>query len=105
QDQLDLLIKVIRKGIHLSFYGTLTYFFASYLFPKMSSQMAVYIFAIALPLLIAISDEYRQSMMVNRQGSIMDVFLDMSATFVVLFLFYWIARKKEPALASSSENH
>ncbi len=105
QDQLDILIKIIRKGIHLSFYGTLTYFVASYLFPQIPSRKTVYGFAVALPLLVAISDEYRQSMMANRQGSLMDVFLDMSATFVVLIVFLLLARKKNGALAPIGQKH
>lgn len=93
--QLDTLIMVIRKTIHLTFYGGLTWLFATSPWPEQLPRRALVGFSVALPLAIAVSDEFRQSMMPNRQGSLSDVVVDMSATFAVLIVLHFLERKKQ----------
>ena len=85
-EQLDHLIVVIRKTIHVSFYGLLTWLIATYLWNQIQNRRTLFAYAFAFPLVVAIADEYRQSMMPNRGGSVSDVFLDMSATTFVLLI-------------------
>ncbi len=92
-EQLNNLVIVIRKTIHVSFYGSLAWLFATYLWNDYSNRKILYSYSIAFPLSIALADEYRQSMMPNRQGSYSDVILDMSATFFVLGMLHWNERR------------
>ncbi len=94
-DQLNTLVMVVRKAVHLTFYGSITWLLATYLWNQVSNWRTLLSLLIAFPLLIAISDEFRQSMMPNRQGSLFDVFLDMSATFIVLGVLLFLERKKQ----------
>ena len=94
-DQLNTLVMVVRKAVHLTFYGSITWLLATYLWNQVSNWRTLLSLLIAFPLLIAISDEFRQSMMPNRQGSLFDVFLDMSATFIVLVVLLFLERKKQ----------
>lgn len=93
-DQLNTLVMLVRKAVHLTFYGTITWLFATYLWNQISDRRTLLSLLIAFPLLIAISDEFRQSMMPNRQGSLSDVLFDMSAAFVVLGVLHFLGAKK-----------
>ncbi len=88
------LVIWIRKFIHVTFYGTLMWFFATYFFRANIDRKRAIGFAIAFPLCISICDEYRQSMMPNRMGSYSDVILDMSAAIVVLAILLKVSKKK-----------
>ena len=99
-DQLNNLIVAIRKTIHVSFYGSLGWLFARYLSELVAENRAIFGFAFAFSLAIAIADEYRQSFMPNRGGCLSDVFLDMSATLLVLFAVASFKAKKERNLDS-----
>ena len=92
-DDIIRLVIWIRKIIHLTFYGTLTWLFATYLWKPIESKKTVALFAVAFPLCIASCDEFRQSLMPNRQGSFYDVMFDMSATFAVLLMLWKISKK------------
>ena len=94
-DQLNDLIKAIRKTIHVSFYGGLTWLIATYLWNSMPTLGLKWYFPIAFSFTIAYCDEYRQSMMPNRSGSVWDVLLDMSATFFVLVLLQFADHRKQ----------
>jgi VanZ family protein len=94
-DQLNTLIVVIRKTIHVSFYGSLSWFIATYLWNEIPARKQVMAFALAFPLVVAIADEYRQSFMTNRSGCVSDVVLDMSAaSAVVIALVLWDRHKR-----------
>lgn len=95
-DQVNNLIVIVRKTIHVSFYGSLTWFFANFLRGAIENRKVLFLFSFALPFSVSISDEFRQSMMANRQGSISDVILDMSATFLVLL---FVTRSKTKVIA------
>jgi hypothetical protein len=75
-------VKVFRKGVHISFYGALAWLvfrhWASY---NRKGILEAFIFT----LLIACCDEWRQSLMPNRGGSLADVVLDISAAAFVLW--------------------
>ncbi len=95
-DQLNNLIIVIRKTIHVSFYGTLGYLFLTYLFDKITDAKSLFWFPFLFCLAISIADEGRQSFMSNRGGSVTDVILDMSATLFILFVVIRKRTKKTP---------
>jgi len=90
-DQLNSLIIVIRKTIHVSFYGTLGFLLLAYLSNRISNLKWLFWIPFLFCLSISIADEGRQSFMPNRGGSVSDVFLDMAATFFVLFV---VAKKR-----------
>jgi VanZ family protein len=83
-DQIIQLVIWLRKLIHVSFYGSLTWLLATYLWPRVSGRSQAVFFAVAFPLIISSCDEFRQGMMPNRQGSAYDVMLDMSAAVIVI---------------------
>ena len=85
-DQLNFLFVIIRKTIHVSFYGSFTWLLMTYLWNDIQNRRVLIGFGVVFPLLMAIADEFRQSFMPNRQGSVTDVTLDLSATIVVLIL-------------------
>jgi VanZ family protein len=95
-DQLNNLIIVIRKTIHVSFYGTLGYLFLTYLSDKVADKTSLFWFPFLFCLAISIADEGRQSLMPNRGGSVTDVILDMSATLFILFVVIRKRTKKTP---------
>lgn len=90
-EQLNNLVIVVRKTIHVSFYGTLGFLFLTYLSDKVSNSKNLYWLSFAFCFYISLADEARQSLMPNRGGTVSDVVLDMSATLLVLSL---VARKR-----------
>lgn len=92
---LDTLIIAVRKTIHVTFYGTLMWLFATYLLPLVPNRRTAIGFAIAFPLCISICDEFRQSMMPNRSGSYADVILDMSSAIIVLLVLLKVSARKK----------
>lgn len=99
-DQIIQLVIWLRKFIHVTFYGSLTWLLATYLWPQVSNRSQALFFAVAFPLVISSCDEFRQGMMPNRQGSAYDVMLDMSAALIVITYLY-IRKKKETVVTSS----
>ncbi len=85
-EQLNNLIIVIRKMIHVSFYGTLGFLFLAYLSDKITNAKSLFWIPFLFCIAISIADEGRQSFMPNRGGSLSDVFLDLAATLFVLFV-------------------
>ena len=94
-EQLDHLIVIIRKSIHVSFYGSLSWLLATYLWNEIPNRKQVLGFALSFPLVVAIADEYRQSFMPNRGGCASDVVLDMAAsTSVVVAIVLWDRKRQ-----------
>jgi VanZ family protein len=93
-NQLNNLIIVVRKTIHLTFYGAISWLMSTYLLSQAIERKLWIALSFCFPLLLAVSDEFRQSMMPNRQGSFSDVILDMSATLLVLFVVDKSVNKK-----------
>lgn len=92
-DEIIRLVIWIRKFVHLTFYGSLTWLFATYLWNRFENKTVLLAFAAGFPLSIASCDEFRQSFMPNRQGSVYDVMFDMSATLAVLLVLWRISKK------------
>lgn len=95
-EQLNNLIIVIRKTIHVSFYGTLGFLFLAYLSDKITNAKSLFWIPFLFCLAISIADEGRQSLMPNRGGCVTDVILDMSATLFILFVVIRKRTKKTP---------
>ena len=99
-DQIIRLVIWIRKFIHLSFYGSVTWLFATYIWNKIPNKKVLLGFCVAFPLWIASCDEFRQSFMPNRQGSVYDVMLDMSAASVVIIGLFLLEKRKRVVTTS-----
>ncbi len=95
-EQLNNLIIVIRKMIHVSFYGTLGFLFLAYLSDKITNAKSLFWIPFLFCIAISIADEGRQSLMPNRGGCVTDIILDMSATLFILFVVIRKRTKKTP---------
>lgn len=72
---------IIRKGAHFFFFGSIAAFIYS-LLPRKSSRFTI---AALLTLLIAIGDEYHQSLTGGRTPAVQDIMLDMAGALTALF--------------------
>lgn len=91
-EQADLVTRGIRKTIHATFYGALASLLASATIALMdlshAARLRVSISgALIMTLVVAISDEWRQTLVPNRTGQWSDVLLDFSGA--AIFLFVW----------------
>ena len=85
-DQGDL---IMRKIAHLVEYGILTVLlFRAYLKGSGFTKKRAISFAIIFALTYALTDEYHQSFVFGRQGSLKDVFIDSLGIFLMAFLIY-----------------
>lgn len=82
---------LIRKSAHFLFFASIASFVFSIL-PKKSSRFVI---AALITLLIAIGDEYRQSLTGGRTPSIQDVFLDMAGAVTALTIIWIFSRFKK----------
>jgi VanZ family protein len=92
------LIVAARKLLHLVFYGCVTAaaFASLRVYFKRQTLHGIAI-AISLALLVACCDEWRQSMMPRRQGTVGDVALDGLAMVAVGALIWFRAKKSATA--------
>lgn len=84
---------LIRKSGHFFFFGIVAAAIYS-LLPKKSSRFTI---AALLTLLIAIADEYHQSLTGGRTPSLQDVMLDMAGalTFLLIIRLYLLVKSKK----------
>lgn len=73
---------LIRKGAHIITFGTLA--IAAYIMTKR------YIHAFIITMVVAILDEYHQSLTGGRTPTIQDVFLDIFGAFLALLILFSI---------------
>jgi VanZ family protein len=95
------LVLFTRKTIHVTFYSALATCFFIYLGPSRSQTTVK---ALALTLLMACCDEWRQSMMPNRAGSMWDVLLDTGAAFLWIWWRY-LRKSSAKSKAHDSDVH
>jgi len=94
-DRIDAVRMVIRKGGHVTEYVVLALLLWRALRPvPMPAKWPVgtATWAWALATLYAASDEWHQSFVPSRQGSILDVGIDSSGALLGLLGVYWIGR-------------
>lgn len=90
-NQLDL---IFRKIAHIAEFGILTVLlFRAYLKSNGFTIKKSISFAIIFALTYAFTDEYHQSFVFGRQGSLNDVFIDSLGVFFVAFLIYRKVKK------------
>jgi len=95
------LILMTRKVIHVTFYSALaTCFYQYFLVGRRNAVVP----SLTFTLVMACCDEWRQSMMPNRAGSVWDVILDTGAAFIWL---WWCSLRKRStnSAAPSSDVH
>jgi VanZ family protein len=86
QDQAHLVTLVIRKSIHCFFYSCVFWLMYRHFLALCSPLRASLLAGLLVTLSVASIDEFRQSLVPNRTGSVWDVFLDMGAAGIVLVL-------------------
>ncbi|MEA2098470.1 MAG: VanZ family protein [Patescibacteria group bacterium] len=85
---------ILRKIAHMVEYGILTAFlFMAYLKSNKFTIKKSISFAIIFALTYTFTDEYHQTFVFGRQGSLNDVFIDSLGIFFVAFLIYRKAKK------------
>ena len=85
---------VLRKIAHITEYGILTIFlFRAYSKNNVFTIKKSISFAIMFALTYAFTDEYHQTFVFGRQGSLNDVFIDSLGIFFTSFLIYRKAKK------------
>ena len=85
---------VLRKIAHMIEYGILTIFLFRAYFKNNGFTIKKSIsFAIMFSLTYALTDEYHQTFVFGRQGSLNDVFIDSLGIFFISFLIYKKAKK------------
>lgn len=90
------LVVTVRKGIHFSYYGLLA-LVSQVSFRLWGIKRPVFAagLGVVLALMVAMADEYRQSLTNFRSGKIGDVALDLAGAFCFTILAGWIQRKAE----------
>lgn len=92
----------IRKTIHCLFYASVCWFmFRHFLSFKVKLGLSI-LLGWLVTLCVAANDEFRQSMVPDRTGTIMDVLLDMSAASVMLFICFLALRNKPYAFGTET---
>ena len=85
---------VLRKIAHMTEYGILTIFlFRAYFKGNEFTIKKSISFAIMFALTYAFTDEYHQTFIFGRQGSLNDVFIDSLGIFFIAFLIYRKVKK------------
>ncbi|MCK5475097.1 MAG: VanZ family protein [Candidatus Pacebacteria bacterium] len=85
---------ILRKIAHMAEYGILTAFiFRAYLKSNGFTVKKSISFAIIFALTYAFTDEYHQTFVFGRQGSLNDVFIDSLGIFFIAFLIYKKVKK------------
>ena len=85
---------ILRKIAHMAEYGILTILlFRAYYKSNGFAIRKSISFAIIFALTYALADEYHQSFVFGRQGSLNDVFIDGLGVFFVAFLIYKKVKK------------
>src|SRR5690606_10899005 len=77
-EQAALVNVLFRKGVHLSAFGLLAFLF------YMSFEKKRYVIAWVLTTLYAATDEYHQTFLPNRDGTLADVALDSLGALIAL---------------------
>lgn len=82
----DLLLK---KGMHVLAYGLLTWLYLRALRGNWSRDARVRVVSAGLALAYALSDEYHQTFVPGRNGTLIDVVIDGVGVSGVMLLDYW----------------
>jgi hypothetical protein len=85
----------VRKTIHCLFYASVSWFFFRHFFSFQVKLGISILLGWLVTLCVAINDEFRQSMVPDRTGTIADVFLDMSAATLLLAFCFFLHRKTQ----------
>lgn len=89
-----LLVFVTRKAVHFTYYGLLAVLSQTYL--KLWGVKRPWVAAglgVALALMVALADEYRQTLTSFRSGKLGDVTLDLAGALCFTALAGWLRRK------------
>ncbi len=90
QPWLDILLK---KSAHALGYGVLSWLYLRALREKARHPQAT---SLTLALLYALSDEYHQTFVPGRNGTLWDVGVDGIGVGVAMLLARWLQRRREP---------
>jgi len=86
---------VMRKFAHAGEYGLLAilsyYTFASFM-PKAKNTKVLFLLALVFSILYAITDEYHQSLVPDRNGSVYDVMFDAAGAIGGLLVIHLLPR-------------
>lgn len=96
QATADRMVVIIRKSIHVGFYGLVGFVAWRAALQAGSKRTAAFVFAIGAALILACFDELRQSTQPGRGSSIWDVLLDMCGCGVALGIAYLAGLRKGP---------
>jgi len=84
---------ILRKIAHISEYGILAFLLWRAIFHSSNVNLSrTYFWSGALSLLYAASDEFHQTFVPTRRGTVYDIFID--GLGIALVLFFLIVRKK-----------
>ena len=78
---------LLRKIAHFSEYAILTWFLIRALKKEQISSKQILILAVSLSILYAISDEYHQSFISEREGAWRDIMIDSLGTLAAAWLY------------------
>lgn len=85
---------ILRKIAHAAEFGILALLVFKAL-PQRISKVSLYLFAAGLTILYALSDEFHQSFIAGRTGSLKDVAVDALGAVFFLAIIYLIQKKKK----------
>lgn len=97
EETLQLIHFYIRKCAHFTEYGILAFFAArAFLGSRIDwLRKGRLIFALAVVLAVALTDEINQSFIASRTSSIRDVALDLFGGTVMMLFFWFFTRKRD----------
>jgi len=90
---IDLLVK---KGAHFLAYGLLAWLVQRAWWPGQGSWG----WALMITAVYAMSDEYHQTFIPGRSGSVADVLIDISGGLTALLLSHWYAHNRYPVIGN-----
>jgi VanZ family protein len=101
-EQFEPIHAILRKTGHVVGYGTLCVlafrsFRSASRYPRPRWSMAWARNAVLLTAIVASLDEWHQTFLPSRTGTIHDVFLDTGAALAAQLLVYWFLRKRATA--------
>lgn len=90
----DVSSFIIRKGAHISIYFLLALFIMLTL-RAFANEKSIYLMGTSIALLYALSDEFHQSFVFGRSGTLKDVFVDAIGIGIAVHLLILLENRKK----------
>lgn len=82
---------ILKKLMHFAAYGVLTYLYMRAMRESVSTDAPIRIISAGLALLYALSDEYHQTFVPGRNGTLVDVGIDAVGVGALILLDAWLS--------------